>query len=109
MTALTADRIDLVDVIDIVDLKRQCGQPRQQDPQVNTVNAVNKVNTVQTPSCPPEGDIVVGTFHVPSTVINQEPIDLMPAAQRCLPAHALASYLSIPVTRTVREAAAVHG
>jgi hypothetical protein len=46
---------------------------------------------------------------VPSTVINQEPIDLMPAAQRCLPAAALASYLSIPVTRTVREAASVHG
>ena len=58
---------------------------------------------------PPDGDIVVGTFHVPSTVINQEPIDLMPAAQRCLPAAALATYLSIPVTRTVREAASVHG
>ena len=54
-------------------------------------------------------DLAVGTFHVPSTVINQEPIDLMPVAQRCFPAHALASYLSIPVTRTVREAAAVHG
>ena len=41
--------------------------------KVNAVNAVNKVNAVQTARVRRRRTIVVGTFHVPSSVINQVP------------------------------------